>query len=85
MVLQHINLFRNLETVIRELDARGHETIVLHGTRLDSAKSKERLATKKQKMVFMGRGIEVAEGEIASLTTGYRPEPGEASGSAGTS
>lgn len=78
MVLQHINLFRNLETVIRELDARGHETIVLHGTRLDSAKAKERLATKKQKMAFMGRGIEVAEGEIASLTTGYRPEPDEA-------
>jgi hypothetical protein len=78
MVMQHINLFRNLETVVRELDARGHETIMLHGTRLDTAKAKGRLATKKQKMVFMGRGIEVAEGEISSLTTGYRPEPAEA-------
>lgn len=77
MVLQHINLFRNLETVVRELDARGHEAIVLHGTRLDSAKVKEHLATKTQKMVFLGRGIEVAEGEITSLTSGYRPEPEE--------
>ncbi|HUR86534.1 MAG TPA: hypothetical protein VMY78_14425 [Solirubrobacteraceae bacterium] len=75
--MQHINLFRNLETVVRELDARGHETIVLHGTRLDSAKMRDRLASKKQKMVFMGRGIEVADAEISSLTTGYRPEPAE--------
>ena len=29
-------------------------------------------------MVFMGRGIEVAEGEISSLKTGYRPDPEEA-------
>ncbi len=78
MVMQHINLFRNLETVVRELDARGHETVMLHGTRLDNPKAKAKLASKKQKMVFMGRGIEVAEAEIPSLTTGYRPEPEEA-------
>ncbi len=78
MVMQHINLFRNLETVVRELDVRGHETIMLHGTRVDTASAKGRLATEKQKMVFMGRGIEVAEGEMSSLTTGYRPEPDEA-------
>ncbi len=77
MVMEHMNLFRNLETVVRELDARGHETVMLHGTRLDSAKAKARFASKKQKMVFMGRGLEVADGEISSLTTGYRPVPEE--------
>ena len=78
MVMQHINLFRNLETVVRELDVRGHETLMLHGTRLDGGKAKDRMKTKKAKMVFMGRGIEVAEGEISSLKTGYRPDPEEA-------
>jgi len=77
MVMEHINLFRNLETVVRELDARGHDTVVLHGTRVDDEKTTRRLASKKQKMVFMGRGLEVADGEIQSLTTGYRPVPDE--------
>lgn len=77
MVMEHINFFRNLEPVVRELDARGHETTILHGTQLDSAKAKERFAVKKRKMVFMGRGLEVAEGQISSLTSGYRPVPEE--------
>ena len=77
MVVQHINMFRNLETVVRELDARGHETVMLHGTRLADPTVKAKVAAKKQKMVFMGRGIKVAEDEVASLTTGYRPEPDE--------
>lgn len=77
VVMQHVNFFRNLDTVVRELDARGHEVVVLHGTRLDDAKSKERLVRKKQKMVFMGRGIEVAQSEIPRITVGYRPEPAE--------
>lgn len=79
MVLQHMNLFRNLETVVRELDTRGHETIMLHGTRLGDAtpKAKARMEAKKQTMVFMGRGIAEAEAEIASLSVGFRPEPGE--------
>jgi hypothetical protein len=75
MVPQHMNLFRNLEPVVRELDGRGHETVVLHGTRLDDAKLAARIAAKREKMVFQGRGIQVAEAEVASLTTGYRPEP----------
>ncbi len=75
MVMEHINLFRNLETVVRELDARGHEVIMLHGTRADSEKAKGRLASKKQKMVWMGRGLGVAEAEIPSLSSGYRPSP----------
>ncbi|MBA2556285.1 MAG: hypothetical protein H0V12_02895 [Chloroflexi bacterium] len=78
IVMQHINFFRNLDTVVREFDARGHETVMLHGTRLDDPGTKARVAAKKQKMVFMGRGIGVAEEGLASLTTGYRPEPEEA-------
>jgi hypothetical protein len=77
VVMQHINLFRNLEPVVRELDARGHETVVLHGTALDTEKAKARFESKKQKMVFQGRGISVAEHELERLTTGYRPEPEE--------
>lgn len=77
MVMQHINFFRNLDTVVRELDARGHETVMLHGTRLDDPKARKKFERKKKKMVFMGRGIEHAEAEIQGVTTGYRPEPGE--------
>jgi hypothetical protein len=33
IVMQHINLLRNLETVVRELHARGHETVLLHRLR----------------------------------------------------
>jgi hypothetical protein len=75
MIPQHMNLFRNLEPVVRKLDERGHETVVLHGTRLDDPKLAARIAAKREKMVFQGRGIEVAEAELASLRTGYRPEP----------
>ena len=75
MVTQHMNLFRNLETVVRELDDRGHETVMLHGTRLDDPQRTANIAVKKEKMAFMGRGIKVAEAAIPSLTTGYRPEP----------
>jgi hypothetical protein len=77
MVVQHINLFRNLETVVRELDVRGYETILLHGTPLESERDRARFESKKKKMIFMGRGIDVAENEIARLTSGYRPEPEE--------
>ena len=72
MVMQHVNMFRNLEPVARELDARGHETIVVHG-------SKPRRDEKgaKPKMAHLGRGIRVADAEVASLTTGYRPVPSE--------
>lgn len=77
MVMQHINFFRNLDTVLRELDARGHEVVMLHGTRLDNAKRKAKFERRKEKMVFMGRGIEVAQSEVPSITVGYRPEPVE--------
>ena len=78
MVMQHINFFRNLDTVVRELDARGHEVVLLHGTRQGEAKSQGTLGRKREKMAFMGRGIEVAQAEVAGVTVGYRPEPEEA-------
>ena len=33
MVFPHVNFFRSLSPVARELDARGHEVVVLHGSR----------------------------------------------------
>jgi hypothetical protein len=77
MVMQHINFFRNLETVVRELDSRGHETVILHGTRLDDPEARAKLSRKRQKMVFMGRGLAHAETVIPSMTSGYRPLPPE--------
>ncbi len=79
VVMQHVNFFRNLETVVRELDARGHETIVLHGTRMEAAKAKAAAkgGATASKMARLGRGIELADAEIGSLTTGYRPVPEE--------
>ena len=65
--MQHINLFRNLETVVRELRPRGHETVLLHRLRSDSAKDRQRFLSKEQKMVSMGRGLEVAGGQIPNL------------------
>jgi len=77
VVMQHANFFRNLETVVRELDARGHETVMLYGDHPSDPKTGARAQRKKPKMAFMGRGIEVAEAEIPSLTTGFRPVPDE--------
>ncbi len=75
MIMQHINLFRNLETVVRELNERGHETVMLYGTRRDDPTVTAKVGPDKPKMAFTGRGIEAAEARIPSLTTGLRPEP----------
>ena len=77
VVMQHANFFRNLETVTRELDARGHETVMLYGNHPSDAKIRAKAQRQKPKMEFMGRGIEVAEAEIPSLSTGPRPDPPE--------
>ena len=74
IVAQHINFFRNLDNVLRELGRRGHSVVFLHGTRLDS----EKIARKSKERTFLGRGLQVAESEIPGVTTGYRPEPPEA-------
>jgi hypothetical protein len=79
VAMQHANFFRNLETVARELDRRGHETVMLYGgyaddPALDAAAKKTK---KKPKMAHMGRGIQVAEQEIGTLSTGPRPDPPE--------
>ncbi len=77
VVMQHANFFRNLETVTRELHARGHEIVMLYGNHPSDPKSSAKAQRQKPKMAFMGRGIEVAEAEIPSLTTGSRPDPTE--------
>jgi hypothetical protein len=75
VVMQHANFFRNLETVVREMDSRGHETVMLYGGQV--ADPNADLAGRKPKMAHMGRGIHLAETETSSLTTGSRPDPAE--------
>ena len=77
MVGQHVNFFRNLDSVMRELCRRGHDVVFLHGTRLDDARVSKKLAQDSKKRM-LGRGLQVAQSEIAGVTSGYRPEPGEA-------
>src|SRR5678810_469992 len=77
MVGQHVNFFRNLDSVMRELCRRGHNVVFLHGTRLDDARVSRKLAQDSKKRM-LGRGLQVAQSEIAGVTSGYRPEPGEA-------
>jgi hypothetical protein len=76
MVGQHVNFFRNLDSVMRELCRRGHEVVFLHGTRLDDARVAKKLAQDSKKRM-LGRGLQVAQSEIAGVTSGYRPEPSE--------
>jgi hypothetical protein len=76
MVGQHVNFFRNLDSVMRELCRRGHEVVFLHGTRLDDARVSQKLAHDNKKRM-LGRGLQVAQSEIAGVTSGYRPEPPE--------
>ena len=75
VVMQHANFFRNLETVVRELDSRGHETVMLYGGQV--ADPNADLAGRKPKMAHMGRGIALAEAQTPTLTTGPRPDPAE--------
>lgn len=72
MVMQHINFFRSMDTVVRELDARGHETTVLHGTAMEGPTPR-----RKSETMVLGRGLKVAETEIPNIATGYRPAPEE--------
>ena len=76
MIGQHVNFFRNLDSVMRELCERGHEVVFLHGTRLDDARVAKKLAQDSKKRM-LGRGLQVAQSEIAGVTSGYRPEPPE--------
>lgn len=77
MVMQHINFFRNLDAVMRELVARGHHVFMLHGTRLDDPKTNKGSRLKRPKKTLMGRGLQVAQSEVSAITVGYRPEPDE--------
>ncbi len=75
MIGQHVNFFRNLDSVMRELCARGHEVVFLHGTRLDDARVMEKIAQDHTKKRMLGRGLQAAQSEIPGVTSGYRPEP----------
>lgn len=73
IVAQHVNFFRNLDTVMRALSARGHEVVFLHGTRFDT----KDVQRKRGKLPFMARGLQFAQDDIPGVTTGYRPPPSE--------
>jgi hypothetical protein len=76
MVGQHVNFFRNLDSVMRELCRRGHEVVFLHGTRLDDARVSKKLAQDNKKRM-LGRGLQVVQSEIEGVTSGYRLEPAD--------
>ena len=78
MVAQHVNFFRNLDSILRELCRRGHQVVFLHGTQLDDARVVEKIAQDTSKKRMLGRGLQMAQSEIAGVTSGYRPEPSEA-------
>jgi hypothetical protein len=65
MIGQHVNFFRNLDSVMRELCHRGHDVVFLHGTRLDDARVSKKLAQDSKKRM-LGRGLQVAQSEIAA-------------------
>src|SRR5215470_12470636 len=80
MVAQHVNFFRNLDTVMRALCARGHEVVFLHGVDLDDPRATKKMARKIQRgKLVLTRGLATAESEIAGVTSGHRPLPPEAS------
>jgi hypothetical protein len=77
VIAQHGNLFRNLDTVIRELCRRGHEIVFLHGTDLDNPKVRRKLERRRTYMPFWMRGLDGIQSEMSALTIGYRPMPTE--------
>ncbi|HXH34724.1 MAG TPA: putative sugar O-methyltransferase [Plantibacter sp.] len=89
IVIQHGGYFRNLETLVRELDSRDHELVVLHGmppereTAADpsnakaEAKRAKKLARNSAKVVLMFRSIDAAQAELPRVSVDYRPEPPE--------
>jgi hypothetical protein len=79
MIAQHVNFFRNLETVIRELCRRGHEVVFLHGADLDDPRAAKKMARKISRgKLVLTRGLESAEANIPGVSSGYRPKPPEA-------
>jgi hypothetical protein len=77
MIGQHVNFFRNLDSVMRELCRRRHEVVFLHGTRLDDARVREKIAQDSTKKRLLGRGLQAAQSEMPGVTSAYRPEPPE--------
>jgi hypothetical protein len=80
MIAQHVNFFRNLETVIRELCQRGHEVVFLHGLDLEDPRAAKKTARKISRgKLVLTRGLATAEADIPGVTSGHRPKPPEAS------
>src|SRR5262249_54487574 len=80
MVAQHVNFFRNLETVMRELSRRGHEVVFLHGADMDDPRAMKKMARKIERgKLVLSRGLAIAESQIPCVTSGHRPKPPEAS------
>ena len=79
VVAQHVNFFRNLDTVIREVSRRGHEVVFLHGGYLESQAAKKVARKVQRGKVVLTRGLTTAESEIPGVTSGHRPSPSEAS------
>ncbi|HLG55062.1 MAG TPA: hypothetical protein VI485_07000 [Vicinamibacterales bacterium] len=77
MIGQHVNFFRSLDSVMRELCRRGHEVVFLHGTRLDDERVRAKITKDASKKRLLGRGLQAVQSEIAGVTSGYRPEPDE--------
>ena len=73
IVVPHANFFRNLDEVLRELCRRGHSVVFLHASRLDDSPRSAR----KRALKSFGRGLDIAQSEIAGVSVGYRPEPTE--------
>ena len=77
VIAQHVNFFRNLDTVLRDLGERGHEVVFLHGTRIDDPRFAPDISKKGKKAIFQGRGLKVVESQIPGVRSGYRPDPPE--------
>ncbi|MGE3274334.1 MAG: hypothetical protein AB7O67_04425 [Vicinamibacterales bacterium] len=76
-VLQHVNFFRNLDTVLRELHARGHQIVVLHGTAIKEPNLRDRrdLPRRTKKVTNLGRGLQAARQALPDVDVAYRPDP----------
>ena len=80
MIAQHVNFFRNLEPVIRELCHRGHDVVFLHGVDLDDPRAAKKMARKISRgKLVLTRGLATAEADVRGVTSGYRPKASEAS------
>jgi len=79
MIAPHVNFFRNLEPVVRELCRRGHEVVFLHGFDLHDPRVQKKIERKRVRgtVAVRARGLTQTESALAGVTSGYRPKPPE--------